>query len=114
MKQFATPAILGVVEGVTEFLPVSSTGHLIIAGHLLGFVGEGAESFHIVIQLGAILAVVCLYWSRFVRLLPFGEFSRDPHVSALDGWHGLWRMALATLPALSVGYIAGPTIKEQL
>ncbi|WP_448585350.1 undecaprenyl-diphosphate phosphatase [Thermaurantiacus sp.] len=57
--------ILGVVEGLTEFLPVSSTGHLILAAELLGFSGEGSVAFKIAIQLGAILAVVLAYWQRF-------------------------------------------------
>jgi len=59
-------AILGLVEGITEFLPVSSTGHLIIAGSLLGFEGERAKTFEIFIQLGAILAILWIYRSRFL------------------------------------------------
>lgn len=58
--------LLGVVEGLTEFLPVSSTGHLIIVGHLLGFQGDKAETFEIVIQLGSILAVVVMFWRRLL------------------------------------------------
>jgi undecaprenyl-diphosphatase len=114
MDPLITAAILGIIEGVTEFLPVSSTGHLIIAGHLLGFVGEAADSFHIVIQMGAILAVVCLYWRRFVRLLPIRMWRLDQPPSSLDGWSGLWRVALATLPALALGYFAQQEIKNHL
>lgn len=58
---------LGVVEGLTEFLPVSSTGHLILAGELLGFNDESSIAFKIAIQLGAILAVVVVYWRRFLQ-----------------------------------------------
>ena len=56
--------ILAIVEGLTEFIPVSSTGHLILCGDLLQFTGDKAQSFQIFIQIGAILAVVFLYWAR--------------------------------------------------
>ncbi len=62
-------AILGVVEGLTEFLPVSSTGHMIIVGHLLGFEGDTANTFEVVIQLGSILAVVVMFWRRLFGLI---------------------------------------------
>ena len=114
MNNFAIAAVLGVVEGLTEFLPVSSTGHLIIAGHLLGFVGDKAASFEVAIQLGAILSVVWLYWRRFLGLVPgMGQFAATAE-SRLNGWPGLWRIALATLPALAIGYLARHGIKEKL
>lgn len=113
MEGVGVAAILGVVEGLTEFLPVSSTGHLIIAGHVLGFVGGKASSFEVAIQLGAILSVLCLYWRRFYRLLPAtGQF--DGTSSRLDGWAGLVRIALATFPALLVGFAGRHAIKEKL
>jgi undecaprenyl-diphosphatase len=104
--------VLGIVEGLTEFIPVSSTGHLILVGHLLGFVGEKAASFEVAIQLGAILSVVFLYWRRFIDLIP--TRSAVPSDSNLRGWSGLWRITLATIPALIVGFLARHTIKEQL
>jgi undecaprenyl-diphosphatase len=113
MNSLHIVVILGVVEGLTEFLPISSTGHLIIAGHLLGFVGEKAASFEVAIQLGAILAVVCLYGRRFLRLLPIRSLSLE-EPSNLDGWNGLWRVGLATFPALLVGYLGRHAIKAHL
>jgi undecaprenyl-diphosphatase len=114
MESWGVAFILGVVEGLTEFVPVSSTGHLIIASHLLGFVGEKAASFQVAIQFGAILAVVLLYWRRFADLLPFGASGAQCRDSNLAGWPGIWRIAAATLPALIVGYLAKDTIKNYL
>jgi undecaprenyl-diphosphatase len=57
--------LLGFIEGLTEFLPVSSTGHLILAGELVGFTDNSSVAFKIAIQLGAILAILLVYWRRF-------------------------------------------------
>lgn len=75
MSDMASTVILGIVEGVTEFLPISSTGHLLIAEHWLG---ERSELFNVAIQAGAILAVVLIYWRRLLDLLRMGDVdSRD-------------------------------------
>jgi undecaprenyl-diphosphatase len=100
--------VLGVVEGLTEFLPVSSTGHLIIAGSLLGFTGEGAGTFTIFIQLGAILAVVVLERHRFAGLL------RADAARAFSGARGVGLLALTTLPALLAGALLHGVIKSRL
>ena len=112
MELIPTAVILGIIEGLTEFIPVSSTGHLIVFGTLLGFVGEKAASFEVFIQLGAILSVVVLYWKRFLRLIPGKSYLSSD--SRLDGWDGLWRIALATAPALIAGYLAHGFIKTYL
>ena len=112
MEVWGIAVILGIVEGLTEFIPVSSTGHLIVAGNLLGFVGDKAATFEVAIQLGAILSVLVLYRNRFLELIP-GKESPIPG-SALEGWAGLWRIALATAPALVVGYFAHRFIKSHL
>lgn len=116
MNSLAIAVVLGIVEGLTEFLPVSSTGHLIITGHLLGFVGDRASSYEVAIQLGAVLSVVFLYWRRFLGLIPLSsEFSQPAgSTSTLRGQSGWWRIGLATMPALLIGYLARHTIKEKL
>lgn len=78
MHSLLVAAILGVVEGLTEFLPVSSTGHMIIVGHLLGFEGDTAKTFEVVIQLGSILAVVVMFWRRLFGLIGI-HFGKAPH-----------------------------------
>ena len=100
--------ILGVVEGLTEFLPISSTGHLIITGHLLDFTGPKAETFDVVIQLGAILAVMVLYWDRFTGLLKSNPAQR------FSGPYGIWLLFLTSLPAVIVGLLTHRYIKEYL
>jgi undecaprenyl-diphosphatase len=90
--------ILGLVEGLTEFLPISSTGHLILAGDLLGFNGEKAKVFNVAIQTGAMLAVVWEYRRRF--------FAVDI---------ALWRnLLVAFLPAAALGLLFGGAIKTYL
>ncbi len=100
--------LLGIVEGLTEFLPVSSTGHLIIAGHLLGFRGESSATFEIFIQLGAILAVVVLERRRFLDLLRFGR------PGGFSGWRGCALLVTTTLPALAAGALVHDWIKDNL
>jgi undecaprenyl-diphosphatase len=102
--------ILGIVEGLTEFLPVSSTGHLIVAGDLLKFSGQKAASFEIFIQLGAILAVVVLYWRQFLGLIP----SNPKHDAGFQGMRGLALLTLTTAPALGIGFLTHKYIKEYL
>ena len=101
-------ALLGLVEGLTEFLPVSSTGHLILVGHWLGSVDEGAKSFDIVIQLGAILAVVVHYRQLFAARLR-GVFARDAASLRLFG-----ALLVAFMPAAVTGLLLGKTIKRLL
>jgi undecaprenyl-diphosphatase len=103
-----TIIILGIVEGLTEFLPVSSTGHLILAGELLGFHGEQSATFDIVIQLGAILAVVVLYFGRFTAVAT-GLVRRDPSAIAFTR-----NVLLGFLPALLIGAVAYKAIKAML
>ena len=100
-------AIMGVVEGLTEFLPISSTGHLILAGALLGFDDEKAKVFDIAIQTGAIVAVILVYWQRLretVMTLPTHEQSRR---FALN-------VAIAFVPAVLLGLLLGKAIKAHL
>lgn len=103
-----TAVLLGIVEGLTEFIPVSSTGHLILAGELLGFHGAQSLTFDIVIQLGAILAVVVLYWRRFTDV-GFGLLRGEARAVAFTR-----NVALGFLPALVIGAVAYKAIKAML
>jgi undecaprenyl-diphosphatase len=100
-------AILGVVEGLTEFLPISSTGHLIIAGQLLGYSGDKAKVFDIVIQSGAMLAVVWEYRARFAGVLT--GLTSDPAARRFAV-----NLAVAFLPAALLGLAFASAIKEHL
>src|SRR3954465_15560060 len=91
--------ILGIVEGVTEFLPVSSTGHLILATELLGFDAEKWAAFNVIIQLGAILAIVVLYWRTFWAVLE-GLFKANP-VSL----RFIRNVLIAFLPSAILGFL---------
>lgn len=109
MNELLAAVILGIVEGLTEFLPISSTGHLILVGHLLGFEGERSGVFEVFIQLGAILAVVWLYPRRFTGLF---DFSAPDH--GFKGIKALQKLAVVTAPALIAGFLLHKTIKMHL
>lgn len=104
-------SLMGVVEGVTEYLPISSTGHLILVKETLGF--EMHEAFEVVIQTGAVLAVLVEYFRRFLRLFRFrGEDgSAATGFAGFNGW--LW-LALTTLPACVLGVLLHDFLKAAL
>lgn len=103
-----TPVLLGIVEGLTEFIPVSSTGHLVLAGALLGYHDEASKTFDIVIQLGAILAVVVLYWRRFTDVLVgLAGMNSGPVAFTRN-------ILLGFLPSMLVGAVAYKAIKAML
>ncbi len=99
--------VLGIVEGLTEFLPISSTGHLIVAGSLLGYTGAEAETFEIVIQAGAILAVCWEYRARFLGVLRGLGSDRRAQRFALN-------IVIAFLPAAVLGVLFSKAIKAHL
>lgn len=107
MDQNLIAVIVGFVEGVTEFLPVSSTGHMIIVGHMLGFDGPLASVFDVFIQLGAILSVIFLYRDKF------------QHFFTKDGWDvnkglSVWHVAAGIVPVMGVAFLAHSAIKKYL
>ncbi|TNC72479.1 undecaprenyl-diphosphate phosphatase [Rubellimicrobium roseum] len=101
-----TAALLGVLEGATEFIPVSSTGHLLLAGHFLGFESAG-RTFEVVIQLGAVLAIVTVYLGKLAWV--FGSAHRDPVAR-----HFIGAVLLAFLPAAALGAVLHDVIKTVL
>ena len=104
--------ILGLVEGITEFLPISSTGHLIIVNNWLSFSKSFTEMFDVVIQLGAILAVVVVFWKK---LWPFTKDQVKNTVVLnkvnLNVWY---KIIVAVAPALVLGALFGSKIEEKL
>ena len=100
-------AIMGVVEGLTEFLPISSTGHLILAGSLLGFDDAKAKVFDIAIQTGAIFAVILVYWQKIRATLVALPTERQAQRFALN-------VLIGFVPAVVLGLLFGKAIKEHL
>lgn len=100
-------AVMGIVEGLTEFLPISSTGHLILAGSLLGFHDEKAKVFDIAIQTGAILAVIIVYWAKIRDTLVALPTQRHAQRFALN-------VLIGFLPAVVLGLLFGKAIQAHL
>jgi len=101
-------AVLGLVEGATEFVPVSSTGHLILVGNWLQLTDERTKTFEVFIQLGAILAVVWLYRQRLAQVLS-GAVRRDPVSQRF-----VVNQIIAFIPAALIGFLAHDWIKGHL
>jgi undecaprenyl-diphosphatase len=100
-------AIMGIVEGLTEFLPISSTGHLILAGALLGFDDDKAKVFDIAIQTGAIFAVILVYWQKLRDTLVALPTEKQAQQFALN-------VFVAFVPAVILGLLFGKAIKAHL
>ncbi len=100
-------AVMGLVEGLTEFLPISSTGHLILAGSLLGLDGEKDKVFDIAIQTGAILAVIIVYWQKLSSTL-----KALPHSAAAQRF--AFNVFIGFVPAVILGLLLGKAIKAHL
>ena len=108
--------IIAIVEGLTEFLPVSSTGHMIITQNILGVEStEFVKAFTVIIQFGAILSVVCLYWKRFFRLnhtpAPEGASALKCFLHKFDFY---WKLLVAFIPAAILGFLFSDKIDEML
>ena len=100
-------AIMGIVEGLTEFLPISSTGHLILAGSLLGFDDDKAKVFDIAIQTGAIFAVILVYWQKIRATLVALPTDKQAQQFTLN-------VLVAFVPAVVLGLLFGKAIKANL
>ncbi|MBI4870388.1 MAG: undecaprenyl-diphosphate phosphatase [Candidatus Riflebacteria bacterium] len=107
MSDLVKAVLLGIVEGITEFLPISPTGHMILVGHWLEFPQPLAKTFEIFIQLGAILAVVVFFWGRLVGLCRSLELRRAPG-------HPAGLVLIAFVPAAAVGFAVHHYVEEHL
>lgn len=104
--------IIAIVEGLTEFLPVSSTGHMIIAQHILGVEStDFVKAFTVIIQFGAILSVVCLYWKRFFHLNTGKVTDLKSFLHKFDFY---WKLLVAFLPAAVIGFLFSDQIDSML
>lgn len=108
LNEYVSSALLGLIQGLTEFLPVSSSGHLIIANHALGLVSERMHVFDVAIQFGSILAVVLLYRRRFIGLVLPDKTKR------FSGLRGLYLLFLTSLPASLAGLFLHDYIMRHL
>ena len=108
MSDWLIAVLLGIIEGLTEFLPVSSTGHLILAGELVGFTDNSSIAFKIAIQLGAILAVLLVYWQRFWAV-GTGLLKAQPGAIAFTR-----NILLGFVPAMLIGVIAYDAIRAAM
>lgn len=116
MNPILAAIILGIIEGLTEFLPVSSTGHLLIASEILEFSSAKSDSFNIIIQLGAILAVVLLYKERFFSFFNITKLKELTDIEKIKTAKtlNLVHIALAIFPILVIGFFGRKFIKAYL
>ena len=117
MGDYMIAVILGIVEGVTEYLPISSTGHMILVGDWLGFTGPRASVFEVFIQLGAILSVLVIYKEKFIRMLRqyrCWDMLRPQNWRRNDTGLTLAHVGVGIVPVMIIGYFAHGVIKTYL
>ncbi len=105
MNENLIAVIIGIVEGITEYLPVSSTGHMILVGSMLGFEGEKASVFEVFIQLGAILSVFFLYREKFLKML------KPQKLSVYGSGLSIQHVLAGIVPVMGIGYLLHKNIK---
>ena len=107
MSDTLIAVIIGIVEGLTEFIPVSSTGHMILVGNLIGYNDAAASVFEVFIQLGAILAVIFFYKDKFMRFFTPEAWDKSNGLS-------VWHVAVGIVPVMGIGYLLHKSIKTYL
>ncbi len=108
LSEYIIALIMGIIEGITEFLPVSSSGHLILAGHLMNFTGEKAKTFEVVIQLGSILAIAVLFRKKLFSLINVKSIKTN------EKQLNIIHIILGIIPAGLIGLLLHGFIKEYL